>query len=147
MLDFFRRGEVARDIRLQAAQGGMAPRAHEQIALLMLLLDDHDPEIAAAAEGTISMIPRAALEAFLARSDASTDMREFFAGRGIEPGAIAAQAADAPLVESKPSDDALTAIIAEDEEPADDGVRAVDGPEDRVAERRRAHDARNEGVA
>ena len=124
MLDFFRRGEVARDIRLQAAQGGMAPRAHEQIALLMLLLDDHDPEIAAAAEGTISMIPRAALEAFLARSDASTDMREFFAGRGIQPGAIAAQAADAPLVESKPSDDALTAIIAEDEEPADDGVRA-----------------------
>jgi hypothetical protein len=124
MLDFFRRGEVARDIRLQAAQGGMAPRAHEQIALLMLLLDDHDPEIAAAAEGTISMIPRPALEAFLARSDASTDMREFFAGRGIEPGAIAAQAADAPLVESKPSDDARTAIIAEDEAPADDGVRA-----------------------
>jgi hypothetical protein len=32
MLDFFRRGEVARDIRLQAAQGAMAPRAHEQIA-------------------------------------------------------------------------------------------------------------------
>ena len=124
MLDFFRRGEVARDIRLQAAQGGMAPRAHEQIALLMLLLDDHDPEIAAAAEGTISMIPRAALEAFLARSDASTDMREFFAGRGIQPGAIAAQAADAPLVESKPSDDAPTAIMAEDEKPADDGVRA-----------------------
>jgi hypothetical protein len=51
-------------------------------------------------------------------------MREFFAGRGIEPGAIAAQAADAPLVESEPSDDARTAIIAEDEEPADDGVRA-----------------------
>lgn len=124
MLDFFRRGEVARDIRLQAAQGGMAPRAHEQIALLMLLLDDHDPEIAAAAEVTISMIPRAALEAFLARSDASTDMREFFAGRGIQPGPIAAQAADAPLVESKPSDDALTAIVAADEEPADDGVRA-----------------------
>jgi hypothetical protein len=98
LLDFFRRGEVAQDIRLQAAQGGMAPRAHEQIALLMLLLDDHDPDIAAAAEATISAIPRSALEAFLARSDASTEMREFFAGRSIQPGAVAAQSADAPLV-------------------------------------------------
>jgi hypothetical protein len=123
MLDFFRRGEVARDIRLQAAQGGMAPRAHEQIALLMLLVDDHDPEIAAAAEATISMIPHAALEAFLARSDASTEMREFFASQGIRPAATAAQAADAPLVESKTADDALAAIMAAEEEPADGQVR------------------------
>jgi hypothetical protein len=124
MLDFFRRGEVARDIRLQAAQGGMAPRAHEQIALLMLLLEDHDAEIAAAAEATVSSIPRTALEAFLARSDASSEMREFFAGRGIQPAAVAAQAADAPLVESNAAADALTAIMAAEEEPADDEARA-----------------------
>jgi hypothetical protein len=123
MLDFFRRGDVARDIRLQAAQGGMAPRAHEQMALLMLLVDDHDPEIAAAAEATISTIPRAALEAFLARSDASTEMREFLAGRGIRPAAVAAQAADAPLVESSAVDDELAAIMAADEEPSDGHVR------------------------
>ena len=36
------------------------------------------------------MIPRAALEAFLARSDASTEMREFFASRGIQPPTVAA---------------------------------------------------------
>jgi len=124
MLDFFRRGDVARDIRLQAAQGGMAPRAHEQIALLMLLVVDHDPEIAAAADATLSMIPREALEAFLARSDASTEMREFFAGRGVRPAAVAAQAADAPLVESGTPDDALTAIMATEEEPEDGQVRA-----------------------
>jgi len=124
MLDFFRRGDVARDIRLQAAQGAMAPRAHEQIALLMLLVEDHDLEIAAAAEATISMISRPALEAFLARSDASTAVREFFAGRGIQPAAVAAQAADAPLVESKTADDPLEAIMAAEEEPADGGVRA-----------------------
>jgi hypothetical protein len=123
MLDFFRRGEVARDIRLQAAQGGMAPRAHEQIALLMLLVDDHDPEIATAAAATVSMIPRAALEAFLARSDASTEMREFFAGRGIQPAAVSAPAADAPLVESSAADDELAAIMAAEEEPADGQVR------------------------
>ena len=90
LLDFFRRGDVARDIRLQAAQGGMAPRAHEQIALLMLLVDDQDPDISSAANATIEMIPQPALEAFLARSDASTEMREFFAARGIAPAAVAA---------------------------------------------------------
>jgi len=123
MLDFFRRGEVARDIRLQAAQGGMAPRAHEQLALLMLLVDDHDPEIATAAEATISAIPRAALEAFLARSDASTEMREFFAGRGIQPAPVPAQAADAPLVEPSSAADPLAAIMAAEEEPSEGQVR------------------------
>jgi hypothetical protein len=99
LLDFFRRGEVAHEVRLQAAQGALAPRAHEQVALLMLLVDDHDRNIAGAAEATIEAIPRASLEAFLARSDASTEMREFFASRGIQPAAVAAQTADAPLVE------------------------------------------------
>ena len=43
LLDFFRRGEVARDVRLLAAQGALAPRAHEQLGLLMLLVSDQDP--------------------------------------------------------------------------------------------------------
>ena len=124
MLEFFQRREVARDIRLQAAQGSLAPRAHEQIALLMLLVDDHEPEIATAAEATISTIPRAPLEAFLARSDVSTEMREFFAGRGIQPAPVAAQAADAPLVESSAApDDALTQIMAAGEGASDGQVR------------------------
>src|SRR5262245_57895184 len=123
MLDFFRRGEVARDIRLQAAQGGMAPRAHEQLALLMLLVDEHDPEIATAAEATISTIPQASLEAFLARSDVSAEMREFFAARGIQPAPVAAQIADAPLVGSNATGDALDAIVASEEEPPDGQVR------------------------
>jgi predicted component of type VI protein secretion system len=122
MLDFFRRGEVARDIRLQAAQGCMAPRAHEQLALLMLLVDDHDREIATAAEATISTIPRSSLEAFLARSDVSTEIREFFAGRGIQPAPVAAQVADAPLVESSAAD-VPAAIMAAEEEPPDGQVR------------------------
>ena len=126
MLDLFRRGEIARDIRLQAAQGAMAPRAHEQMALLMLLIQDHDPEIAAAAEATISMIPRTALEAFLARSDVSSEVREFFAARGVQPAEVAAEAADAPLVESKTADDPLAAIMAAEAEaePADGQPRA-----------------------
>jgi hypothetical protein len=125
LLDFFRRGEVARDIRLQAAQGGMAPRAHEQIALLMVLVDDQDPEIAAAADATIGMIPRAALEAFLARSDASTEMREFFAGRGIEPASIPLSEADAPLVDTSADDELLREdpLAAHEDELPDGHVR------------------------
>ena len=37
LLDFFRRGDVARDVRLLAAQGALAARAHEQLGLLVLL--------------------------------------------------------------------------------------------------------------
>ncbi len=99
LLDFFRRGEVARDVRLLAAQGALAPRAHEQLGLLMLLVGDQDPEIAAAAAATLQRIPRESLARFLGRPDAPTEMRTFFAARGIEP-AAAADAADhdAPLV-------------------------------------------------
>jgi len=124
LLDFFRRGEVARDIRLQAAQGGMAPRAHEQIALLMLLVDDSDPEIAASAEATINAIPRAALEAFLGRSDASSEMRDYFGLRGVAAAEIAASNADQPLVDMT-DDDVLLATPPEgEEEPAGDQPRA-----------------------
>jgi hypothetical protein len=123
LLDFFRRGEVARDIRLQAAQGGMAPRAHEQIALLMLLVDDQDPEIAGAAAATVSALPRAPLEAFLARSDASAEIRVFFAERGVQPSAVAAPAADAPLVEASPADEEPTAAATVEEGAVDGQIR------------------------
>ncbi|MBM3819908.1 MAG: hypothetical protein FJW14_12960 [Acidimicrobiia bacterium] len=102
LLDFFRRGEVARDVRLLAAQGGLAPRAHEQLGLLMLLVDDQDPEIAGTAEGTLQSIPPASLSAFIARSDVSNQMREFFATRGIEPADVPAADTDQPMVEAAP---------------------------------------------
>ena len=58
LLEFFRRGEVARDVRLLAAQGALAPRAHEQLGLLMLLVSDPDPDIARAADATLQALPR-----------------------------------------------------------------------------------------
>src|SRR5688500_13442453 len=100
LLDFFRRGEVARDIRLLAAQGALAPRAQEQLGLLILLVDDQDPEIAEAAESTLQAIPPDSLRAFLARSDVSTEMRNFFARRGIEPASVPAPDADAPILDT-----------------------------------------------
>ena len=86
LLDFFKRGEVARDVRLLAAQGGFAPRADEQLGILVHLLEDPDPEIRQTADDTLNNIPVAALAAFLARSDVSIDLREFFADRGVFPG-------------------------------------------------------------
>jgi hypothetical protein len=94
LIDFFRRGEVARDVRLLAAQGALAPRAQEQLGLLVLLSDDPDPEILRATAVTLEALPVDPLRAFLARSDTPPEMRKFFAARGIEPDATAAPSLD-----------------------------------------------------
>jgi hypothetical protein len=85
LIDFFRRGEVARDVRLLAAQGALAPRAQEQLALLVLLSDDPDPEIRRATAATLDQLPIEPLRAFMARPDTAQEMRAFFAERGVEP--------------------------------------------------------------
>ena len=88
LLDFFKRGEVERDVRMQAAEGTLAPRAHEQLAILVLLLEDPDREIRETADETLNKIPVDVLEKFLARSDVPVDLREFFGDRGIFPAEI-----------------------------------------------------------
>src|SRR5262249_55618005 len=112
LIDFFRRGEVARDVRMLAAQGAMAPRATEQLALLVLLSDDPDPEVYRAANATIDALPVGALSAFLGRPETPKEMREFFAVRGIEPDAAAA--ANLPPADSEePLLDTLSELPAE----------------------------------
>jgi hypothetical protein len=111
LIEFFSRGEAAREVRLQAAQGALATRALEQMALLALLTGDADAEIAAAANATIGAIPSAALAAFLARPDVTEDMRNFFAERGIVPAEHAATDADQPLVDTAEGQE-----IADDED-------------------------------
>jgi len=103
LVDFFRRGEVARDVRLLAAQGALAPRAHEQLALLMLLSDDPDREIKQAATATLDALPVDMLAGFLARADVPQEMRAFFAALGVAPAeGSAAESADAPIVDATP---------------------------------------------
>ena len=99
LIDFFRRGEVARDVRLVAAQGAFAPRALDQLALLLILKDDPDPEIAREAASTLDRLPAAALSAFLGRSEVPIDMRAFFVSRGVHVSA-AAESADDPLIDA-----------------------------------------------
>ena len=85
LIDLFRKGDVDMGIRLLGAQGGLALRTHEQLALLMILVEDPDPDVASKAEETIAALPLPALSAFLARGDVSETMRSFFVSRGVQP--------------------------------------------------------------
>ena len=132
LLDFFKRGEVAYDLRLTAAQGALAPTAHEQLAILILLLDDTDPVIRETASATLDQIPNTALTAYLGRSDVPLGTREFFADRGLFPAEIPAIEADGPLIDPGPAegDDAA----GEGEAPREDITRQLArmGPVERM---------------
>ena len=113
LLDFFKRGEVAKDVRLLAASGALAPRALEQVGLLALLTEDGDADVRAAAEATLASIPKESMAGFLGRSDVPEGLRDFFRGRGIDP-LPGGDASDEPLVDAE-----AAAANAEDEEEAD----------------------------
>lgn len=110
LIDFFRRGEVASDVRLLAARGALAPRALEQLALLLLLVDDPDPIIARTAGATIDLLPGPAVASFLARQEVPQPMRDFFAARGIgaDDTSNTPPSEDAPLLDATDEDDAPT---------------------------------------
>jgi hypothetical protein len=100
LVDLFRRGEVPRDVKLLAAQGALAPRAHEQLMLLAMLTEDADPLVAAQAAATLEILPPAMVGAFLARPEVSTDLREFFAARGVHPADRPADDSGEPLIDT-----------------------------------------------
>jgi hypothetical protein len=102
LLDYFRRGEAPVDVRLLAASGALAPRAHEQLELLALLITDPDADVAATAEATLHSIPPQALSAFLARNDVSTELKAFFERRGVSAAPTIPPPSDAPLVDTTP---------------------------------------------
>lgn len=114
LLDFFKRGEVARDVRLLAASGALAPRALDQIGLLAILTDDADPEVRGTAEATLASIPSESMAGFLGRSDVPEGLREFFRARGVEP-LPGGDAGDDPLVNADTTAAAAPAEGAEDE--------------------------------
>ena len=124
LVDFFRRGEVARDVRLTAAQGALAPRAHEQLALLILLSDDPEPEISTSANATLDALPVEPLQAFLARSDVPEQMRDFFAARGVSPGALPAADASEPLVDAA-ADEVVDDTVSEETKDEEEEAAAI----------------------
>ena len=104
LLEMFKRGEVTTDVKMAAAQGALAPRALEQLGLLALLVRDPDAEIASTAEKTMQAMSLDAVAAVLARPDAPTELKTFFAGRGIEP-AAAGTDSDAPIIDASAKTD------------------------------------------
>jgi hypothetical protein len=127
-------------VKMLAARGVLAPRALDQLMLLMVLSGDPDPEVAAAAEQTLARLPREALARFLARPDAGDDLRRFFAGRGVAPSAPSEDGsdADAPLVEHAEAGDTPPASADEADaaaETAADGTERVPVASLPVAER------------
>ena len=100
LLDTFKRGEVNRELKLLAAQAIVAPRAEEQLELLVMLTGDADPEIAATAEQTIAKIPATDLAAILTGA-VSAETKARFAAKGVQP-AGTAPAGDAPLIDASP---------------------------------------------
>lgn len=110
LLDFFRRGEVPRDVRLLAAQGVLAPRAHEQLGILILLTDDRESDVRETALRTIDALPAEALRGYLGRPDVPIGVREFFGDRGIFPAEVPVISIDEPLLEAQalePEDEAV----------------------------------------
>ena len=104
LLDMFRR-DGNRETRLLAAQGELGAGAHDQVALLMMLIDDADPDIAMTALSTVQSLPRDPLRAFLARADVPAEIREFFADMGITPAEVAAADASDPLLGADDDDE------------------------------------------
>ena len=100
----FRHGDADVEIRLHAARGALAPRAHEQLALLMVLSFDTDERVRQAAAETIGKIPPPALAAFLARADVPDAMRQWFSSReNWTPQPGGAVDPDAPLIDTSES--------------------------------------------
>lgn len=116
MLDFFRRGEVARDVRMMAAQGTIAPRPLEQLGILMVLTSDSDSEIRETAEHTLQTLPVDLLASFIARSDVPTELREFFYKRGVPAGATPAPDSDEALIDTDETGLGFDTIEGTDEE-------------------------------
>jgi hypothetical protein len=105
LVDYFKRGEAPREACLLAAKGAFSPHAHEQIALLVLLSDHADREIAGQANATLAALPKPALAAFLSRPDVPPTLRDFFAARGAANEAAADQSAAAADDDGKPDAD------------------------------------------
>lgn len=96
----FRHGDADVEIRLHAARGALAPRAIEQLALLMVLSFDPEPRVRAAAAETIDRIPAASLAAFVSRPEVPDSLRQWYSSReNWTPVAGGAVDLDAPVVE------------------------------------------------
>ena len=100
LLECFIRGDVDPEVSILAAQGALAPRADEQLAILVYLVTHDETHVATVANQTIASLPVEAVAGLIARKDTSEKVLAFFAARGIVPGEVATEDTDAPLVDT-----------------------------------------------
>ena len=100
LVEAFRRPDVPLEVRLDAAEGKVAPRAHEQLALLMILVDDEVTTVREVAERTIASLPPDRVAGIIALPDTPAEMVRYFGNRGIAPAAGVAVDESAPLVDN-----------------------------------------------
>jgi hypothetical protein len=124
LIELFARGEVPAEARLMAARGALAPRAHEQLVLLVLLTEDADEQVAAQARATLDRIPRDPLARFLARHDVGDDLRAFFVRAGVQPAQEGADSADEPLFVDEEAGPSM-AVDEPEAVPADEAAAAA----------------------
>ena len=105
LLDQFRRGDVPRDLREQAAQGALVLRPVDQLTLLSWLAGDEDSAIVQAAEATLTRLVPEAVRSALARPETSEAARQFFAARGVTPGTAAPDGQEAPVLPERAQED------------------------------------------
>lgn len=98
-LRFFKRRRVARDVRLAAAQGQLDVTAAEQVAILVLLQRDEDPEIRAVAGDALQRIPEASLQALRDSPDAPEELCELGAS-GTTPASASVSAEEVGEVDA-----------------------------------------------
>jgi len=119
LVDAFRRADVPKEVRMDAAAGKVAPRGQEQLALFAMLIADPDLDVRETAERTLAAIPAAAIAEVLARTDTPADLIRFFGARGIVPAAGPPGGdSDAPLIEVG---DDLGDLMGEDDSVDADG--------------------------
>jgi hypothetical protein len=112
LLDCFVRGDVDPEVALLAAQGALAPRADEQLAILVYLVMNDETHVASVANQTIAALPVEAIAGLLARSDTSEKVLAFFAARGITKASVATEDVDTPLVDTGEELEAAEAAAA-----------------------------------
>lgn len=78
MLEFFKRGQAALDVRLMAAQGVVEAPAHELLEILVVLTRDEDDAVRRTAAETLRNLPPDAVQSFLNSGTVSDDVRQYF---------------------------------------------------------------------
>ena len=122
LLDLFRRGEVARDIRLLASRGSITLKTFDQFALLLFLTADTDVEISSSAEATLVLSPPELIAWYLAQPDASPEVVAFYDARGLRP-QVPEDLAAAPVEETATPAAETAAVPSEEDLPPEDEER------------------------